>query len=115
MLGFAILCFLVAALGGLVMAYRIFRGEFPPAALAGAHGVLGALGLVLVLVAVFQGAGGLPAAALVVLLVAALGGFYLLGFHVRKQLHPKAVVVIHALIAVVGVALLLGAVLGFGS
>ena len=38
----------------------------------------------------------------VLLLVAALGGFFLASFHLRKQLPPKAVVVIHAGVAVIG-------------
>jgi hypothetical protein len=64
--------------------------------------------------AVVQGIGGSQArTALIILLVAALGGFFLLSFHIRKQNHPRAVIVLHALIAVIGVlALLAGAVQG---
>lgn len=40
------------------------------------------------------------------LVVAALGGFYLLSCHVRGIPHPKPVVVIHALAAVCGVGVL---------
>ena len=46
------------------------------------------------------------------LVIAALGGFFLGSFHLRKQLPPKAVVVIHALVAVVGFLLL--AAVAFG-
>jgi FtsH-binding integral membrane protein len=42
-----------------------------------------------------------------VLLVAALGGFYLLTFHIKKQQHPRAVIVVHALVAVIGFLTLL--------
>ena len=41
------------------------------------------------------------------LVFAALGGFFLLSFHMRDKPHPKAVVVLHALLAVTGVVALL--------
>jgi hypothetical protein len=46
---------------------------------------------------------------LLLLLVAALGGFYLASYHVRKQPGPKSVVLIHAGVAAVGLVLLAGA------
>jgi hypothetical protein len=41
-------------------------------------------------------------AALGLLVVAALGGFYLASIHLRKQVAPRMVVFIHAGVAVVG-------------
>lgn len=110
MLNIAVILFAIAAVGGLVMATRIFQGKKAPWPLSIAHALLGASGLVLVLLTVLNGAGSLLLAALVVLAVAALGGFYLASFHARGQLSPRAVVVIHALVAVSGFLLLLGAV-----
>ena len=107
MVGYAVVLFLIAAVGGLYMAARIFGGAVPPMAVALLHGPLAATGLVLAIMAamaadavplVKYGAG--------ILFVAALGGFFLLSFHLRKAPHPKAVVVLHALLAVTGVALL---------
>jgi hypothetical protein len=46
--------------------------------------------------------------ALLILVVAALGDFFLASFHARKVTPPKAVVVIHAGVAVVGFLLLAG-------
>lgn len=112
----AIVCFVLAALGGLVMALRVFADRPIPTPLAIGHGVLGAAGLVALLVAVLAGPGGpLLLAGLAVLVVAALGGFYLLSFHVRGQRHPRAVIVVHALVAVVGVGLLIIAVIFAGA
>jgi len=108
MLKIAIILFLLAAVGGLIMALRIFKGRKPPAALAVIHGVVAATALVLVLLLVIGG--GAHAALVygaVILVVAALGGFFLLTFHLRGAPHPKAVVVLHAVLAVVGVACLL--------
>ena len=104
---YAVVIFLLAAVGGLYMAARIFGGAVPPVFVAVAHGALAATALVMVILAamasdavplVKYGAGAL--------FVAALGGFFLLSFHLRKVPHPKGVVVLHALLAVTGVALL---------
>lgn len=112
----AVFCFVLAALGGLVMALRAFSDRDLPWALAIGHGALGAAGLVVLLTAVLSGPGsGLLLASLVVLVVAALGGFYLLSFHVRGHRHPRAVIVVHALAALAGVGLLIAAILVGGA
>lgn len=108
----SVLCFVVGALGGLVLAFRAIGGRPIPWALAIGHGALGAAGLVILLLAVAGGAGGtLRLAGLAALVLAALGGFYLLSFHLRGIPHPKAVILIHALVAVTGVGLLITAIL----
>jgi hypothetical protein len=59
--------------------------------------------------------GGTPgrlAAALGLLVIAALGGFYLASIHLRREIPPKAVVFVHAGVAVVGFLTLLS--LAFG-
>src|SRR6185503_4131875 len=105
---YAVVLFLLAAVGGLYMAARIFGGAMPPVFVALAHGALGATALVMVILAAMA-----PEAAPLVkygaltLVAAALGGFFLASFHLRKVPHPKAVVVIHALVAVAGVGCLL--------
>jgi FtsH-binding integral membrane protein len=104
----AAILFALGALGGLVMAIRSFKAQSIPVALAAGHGILGATGLVLLIAGVLTGAGGGTARiALMVLVIAALGGFYLLSFHIRKQQHPRAVIVVHALVAVTGFLCLL--------
>jgi hypothetical protein len=111
MLVYAVLCFLVAALGGLVLAASVLRGRLAPWALSLVHAALGATGLALTLVAVVNGA-GTAWTALIVLVLAALGGFFLASFHLRGRPGPKPVVVLHALLAVTGVALLANAAFG---
>lgn len=113
MLTFAVVVFAVAAVGGLVLALHVLRGKFAPWPVSLLHAGLGALGLVLLLLTVARGlAGSLATWALVLFVVAALGGFYLASLHLRKVLPPKGVVVLHALLAVTGFGLLLAAVLG---
>ena len=103
----AVVLFLLAALGGIVMALKIFRDGVPAMPLALGHGALAAVALVLALLAVV----GTEAAPLArigvgVLVVAALGGFFLFSFHLRGKPHPKAVVVLHSVLAVAGVGCL---------
>jgi hypothetical protein len=103
MLTYAILVFAIAAVGGLVLAASVLRGKLAPWALSVVHALLGATGLILlVLVALGGATSGRATAALGLLVVAALGGFYLASIHLRKQVAPKAVVLIHAGVAVVG-------------
>jgi hypothetical protein len=107
MLTAAVVLFLVAALGGLVMAAGIFKGTAPRVPLALGHGGLAATALVLaLLVAVAPDAAPILKYGVAVLVLAALGGFFLLSFHLRGKPHPKAVVVLHALLAVGGVGCL---------
>jgi FtsH-binding integral membrane protein len=105
----ALVLFALAALGGLTMAVMRFRGaERPPTGLALAHGGLAAAGLIALIVAVTgPGVPGQARTALVVFLVAALGGFYLFAQHMQKKALPIPFILVHGLIAVVGFLILL--------
>jgi glucose uptake protein GlcU len=108
----ALVLFALAALGGLYMAVVRFRGaDRPPTSIALLHGTLAAVGLILLVVAVVHG--GAPdgaKTALVVFIVAALGGFFLFAQHMQKRALPIPVVVVHAVVAVIGFIILLVAV-----
>lgn len=100
----------ITAAGGLVMAgVRMFGDRNPPAWLAMLHGLLAGAGLTLLLFAAFTV--GLPQYALwalVLFVVAALGGVFLnLGYQEKRLPLPKPVMYIHASIAVVGFILLI--------
>lgn len=109
MIKLSLILFAVAALGGLTMAVMHFRGISPPRpVLAVLHGLFAASGLVVLLLALIKtGFGGKPGIALGLLVVAALGGFALLGFHAKNQRLPSGLVVGHALLAVAGFLTLL--------
>ena len=112
MFKFAIVLFAVAAVIGLTMAVAHFRGQTPPKlAVALLHGLFAASGLVVLLLGVMEvGMSGKPAIALGLFLVAALGGFTLLSFHLRGRALPNGLVAGHAVIAVLGFLTLLAAV-----
>jgi hypothetical protein len=105
--------FAVAAVIGLYMATRVFNGQLAPWAAGVVHAGAAAAGLVVLAIGFLNGT--LPQMAVIalgILVIAALGGFFLGSFHLRKQVAPKPVVVIHALAAVIGFGLL--AVTAFG-
>ena len=111
MLKLAVLIFAIGAVGGLILASSVLRGRLAPWALSLIHAALGATGLVLTGLVVLQGAEegqGIIPIALLILVVAALGGFFLASFHVRKLPAPRPVVFIHAGAAVIGFLLLAG-------
>lgn len=111
MLDIALILFAIAAVGGATMAVLHFRGRAqPPVLLATVHGLLAASGLVALLLAVVRdGLGGLATVALGLFLVAALGGFGLLSFHIRRRAQPGGLIVGHGLLAVAGFLVLLAA------
>jgi hypothetical protein len=99
--------FVVAALFGLYMAFRVFAGAFAPWAASILHLLLGASGLVLLAVAYLQNQLATPAAiGFAILVLAALGGLAMGVFHLQKKLPPKGLVVVHAGAAVIGVGTL---------
>ena len=113
MLKLAVLIFAIGAVGGLVMATRVLRNQLAPWALSLLHAALGATGLVLTAIVVLgksQGVSSVVPIALLILVVAALGGFFLASFHARRQLPSRGVVFTHAGLAVVGFLLLAGGV-----
>jgi hypothetical protein len=111
MLQWAVIVFAIGALGGVVLATSVLRGKLAPWALSVLHALLGATGLVLTAIVVL-GLNGTVAPhagiALLLLVIAALGGFFLASFHLRNRPGPKAVVLIHAGVAVIGFVLLAG-------
>lgn len=109
---YALTAFLVAAVGGLVLAASVFRGKLAPWALSLVHAAFGALGLLLLAGSALNSGTGWPkSAALGLLVIAALVGFYLANIHRKKMVAPASIVVVHAGAAVSGVSLLLLSVL----
>ena len=102
--------FILAALGGLVMAgIRFGGGRNPPVLIPYLHGLLAGAGLTLLIYAAWVGGvGSMVGIAIVLLLAAAAGGTVLnLVYHWRQVPIPKGLTIVHILLAVAGVALLL--------
>jgi hypothetical protein len=102
----------LAAAGGLVMAGIRFMGDRPPPALlAMLHGFLAAAAVTLLLYAAATvGLPGMALVALALFLAAAGGGAILnLNYHWKQLPLPKWLIIVHAIAAVAGFALLLAA------
>ncbi len=111
MLTASVILLMYAALSGLIMAVAIFKGVRRWGPLALGHGVLAATALVLALLVSI--ATGVPAVkyGVAVLVLAALGGLFLLSYHLRGKPHPWVAVALHALLAIAGVGCLVFALL----
>src|SRR5919107_2177521 len=108
----ALILFGIAAVGGVIMAAMRFGGrELPPMALAVVHGLFAAAGLVTLIVAVL-GANASWAAIIAAagFVVAALGGFMLFSYHLKRKALPVNYVVIHGAGAVISFVILLAAI-----
>ena len=113
MISYAVLVIAVAAIGGVVLANSVLRGKLAPWGLSLVHAALGAIGLLLIAFPVIRGVAPAGATtALVVLAIAALGGFFLAGLHLKDKIAPKGVVAIHAAAAAGGLVLLVLSLLG---
>lgn len=105
MITVSILLFATAAIAGISFLVRLLRKQqltWGPTLL---HGAAAALALVLVLLAFLRGDTrlGTPLAFFV---VAALGGFVLVSFHLRQKPHPIPLAIVHGLVAAAGFVLL---------
>jgi hypothetical protein len=113
MLGYALVIFAIGALAGVMLATHVLRGQLAPWALSLLHAGVGAIGLLLLIyAAVTTAIPHMALAALVILAIAALGGFYLASVHLRGKVAPQPIVFVYAGVAVVGFLTLLGAVVG---
>jgi hypothetical protein len=111
MLGYALIVFAIGALGGIALASYVLRGRLAPWPLSLLHAGLGAVGLLLVLyTALTVGISNVALTALVILAIAALGGFYLASIHLRGKVAQQPIVLVHASLAVIGFLTLLGVV-----
>lgn len=103
-----LILFAVAAVGGLFLAVRHFKKKELPMPVALIHGLVAAIALVILIIAIVFGSGsGLLNTALLLFIVAAILGFFLFGLHIRKRQLSSGVLSIHAILAVAGFVLLL--------
>lgn len=96
----SIILFALAALGGLTMAGMKFSAKAIPLPLAIGHGLLAVSGLVLLIWHIITvGGGSLLKAAVVIFILAALGGLTLFSFHLRGRSLPNPLILVHGAIA----------------
>lgn len=112
MLTVALVLFGLAALLGLTLAVAIFRQRETTKPVAVIHGLVGASGLVFLVIHALSHPHKSLTLAIILLVIAALGGVLLFANDLRKKPGPLFLVAIHALAAIA--AVLLVATVAFG-
>ena len=107
MLTYSIILFAIAAVLGLTVAIALLRKKETSKPVAFAHGAVGALGLVLLLLHALAHPNQMLSLALGLFVVAALGGFFLLANDLRRKPGPAFLIVVHAVVAVIAFGLVL--------
>lgn len=98
--------FFLAIVFGLVLFIQLLcnRPSYKPAVLF--HGLGAVVGLICLSVYAVQDVGTKPWLSLTVLILAALGGLTMLSFDLRKKPVPRAILLLHPLVALIGLGLL---------
>jgi len=103
----AIVLFVLAAVFGLVALTAILKNKPTPKPAVFIHGGLAAIALVLVILYAVTGSGAAPVTRLVLVVVAALGGFVLFAKDMQHKSIPTFLAIAHPIIAAVGLVLLI--------
>lgn len=103
----AIALFALAAILGLTILIKWITKQEASKGVVYSHGIVAAIALVLLIVYCFQNPEHFPKTSLILFIIAALGGFYMLFTDLKKKPHPLAVAFIHGLLAVGGFLVLL--------
>lgn len=113
----ALILFILTALGGITLLALRLMDKQTPMALALLHGALGLAGLIVLAIQVLGGdaPGRLPMAALVLFVLAALGGATVFYFHLKQLAIPLPLVLGHAAVAASGIICLIVAVMRNGT
>ncbi|MEX2231021.1 MAG: hypothetical protein WD824_02585 [Cyclobacteriaceae bacterium] len=102
-----IIVFALAAVFGLTILVKWLTKKDVSRAVVYTHGVFAALGLVLLIVFAMQNRDNYPNIALILFIIAALGGFYMFFRDLQKKMSPYSIAFVHALLAVAGFVALL--------
>ena len=97
---------LAAVLGVMILAKWLSKKDVSRGVIY-AHGVFAAVGLVLLAVYAVQSPENYPKVTLILLVLAALGGFYMFFRELQNKMSPYSIAFGHALIAVAGFVSLL--------
>lgn len=112
MLLIALVLFVLAAFGGITMLFMVETRRSLPYWLAGIHGLLAAGGVIaLILTILSSPEKAMAIASFIAFILAALGGGYILAFQLRGKPQPLNLIVVHGVVALIGIGLLLLAIL----
>jgi hypothetical protein len=104
--------FALAALLGMYLLTLVLRGKETPKAIVFSHGTMAVIGVVLLVIYIIRG-GPDPWESLVLFVLAAAGGLYMVSRDLTGRPIPKVLAIGHGLLAVCGFVLLL--IFAFGN
>lgn len=107
MLIVSIIIFAAAAVFGLINLIAILTNKQTAKPAVYLHGLFAAIALVLLIVFTVNAAGNSPMVSLILFIVVALVGFFLFARDLTKKPGPKAIAVVHGVVAVVAFIILL--------
>lgn len=88
-----LITFAVTAIVGVLLAGRIIHGKVAPWSLSFLHGSLAALGIFMLGYELVTGTiTDILSVAFITFILAALGGFYLLSYHLKQSIPPREIV-----------------------
>src|SRR5512134_3419813 len=103
----AIVAFVLAAGGGLIMLTMLLKDRQPPRIITVVHGLAALTGIGLLVAYIVNSIGDRPTTSLIIFIIAALGGLTILALDLQKRRIPRGLLVLHPLIAAIGLVLLI--------
>ncbi len=104
----AIGLFVLGAVFGLIVLAQVLKNKPTPKLAVISHGIIVATALLLVLIFCVKNPQHAPTLSLVLFVIAALGGFTMLSFDLRRKVIPKVLALAHPVIAVIALLALIG-------
>lgn len=102
MLYATIVLFALAALFGIIILKNWLTSASTSRSVVYTHGLFAALGLVLLIIFVWQTGANKPTISIILFVMAAIGGFYMFTRDLKGKFSPAALAIAHGLLAVAG-------------
>jgi len=107
MLTIIVIIFAAAAIFGLLNLIAVLGNRQTSKPVVYTHGILAAAALVLLIIFTINSSGGSPIVSLILFIIVALVGFFMLARDISKKAVPKAVALTHGIVAVIAFIILL--------
>lgn len=107
MLDISVVCFVLAAMLGMILISYILRNKSTPKGLAFIHGPIAAIGIVLLIIYSVMHYERAPVVSVLLFVIAAILGFLLIFRDITGKSIPKSLAIFHALFALAGFGFLI--------
>jgi NAD/NADP transhydrogenase beta subunit len=107
MLTISVIIFAAAAIFGFINLLAVLGNKQTSKPVVFTHGILAAIALVLLIIFIINSSGASPTLSLILFIIVALVGFFMFARDLSKKSIPKAVALIHGIVAVISFIILL--------